>query len=67
MFTPIPPKPISIADGCTIHATGHGDIVIKLPRGSEHVSITLKDVLLALDIAFTLISTTQIADANYLV
>ena len=64
-FTPIHPKPISIADGHTIHATGHGDVVIELPKGQEHSCITLKDALFSPDITFTLISTSRITQAEF--
>ena len=53
-FTPITPKPINIADRCTIYATGRGDVVIELPKGTERSRVTLKDALFTLDIAFTL-------------
>ncbi|KIK76735.1 hypothetical protein PAXRUDRAFT_43611, partial [Paxillus rubicundulus Ve08.2h10] len=50
------PKPIKVADGRTLSATGRGDIIIELPKGQERTSITLRDVLYTPDIAFTLIS-----------
>ncbi|KAF8833827.1 hypothetical protein BDN67DRAFT_868226, partial [Paxillus ammoniavirescens] len=40
-FTAIQPKPIRIADGHTLHATGRGNILIQLPNGQECTNVTL--------------------------
>ena len=44
-FTPIPPKPVKIANGQNIFAMGKGNVVIELPKGNEHSNIMLKDTL----------------------
>jgi len=36
-FMSIDPKPIKVADGCTLQATGQGDCEIELPNGKDHV------------------------------
>ena len=64
-FTPIPPKPVKIANGQNIFAMGKGDVVIELPKGNECRNITLKDTLFVPDIALTLISTTRIVKAGF--
>jgi len=64
-FTPIPPKPVKIANGQSIFATGKGDVVIELPKGNERSNITLKDTLYVPDIALTLILTTRIVKAGF--
>jgi len=65
VFTPIPLKPVKIANGQSIFATGKGDMVIELPKGNERSNITLKDTLYVPDIALTLISTTHIVKAGF--
>ena len=64
-FTPIPPKPVKIANGQNIFAMGKGNVVIELPKGNECSNITLKDTLYVPDIALTLISTTCIIKAGF--
>jgi hypothetical protein len=59
-FATIDPKPINITDGQTLHALRQGDVEIELPNGKARTQVTLKDVLCAPNIAFTLISTSQI-------
>jgi hypothetical protein len=63
-FATIDPKPINVADGQTLHALRRGDVEIELPNGKAHTRVTLKDVLCAPNIAFTLISTSQIMSAG---
>jgi len=65
VFTLIPLKPVKIANGQSIFATGKGDMVIELPKGNECSNITLKDTLYVPDIALTLISTTHIVKAGF--
>jgi hypothetical protein len=63
-FTPIHPKPIRIADGRTLHATGRGNVMIQLPNGQECSKVTLIEALYVPDLAFTLISTSRIVNAG---
>ena len=46
---------------------GIGDIHIELPNGMKHTKVLLKDVIHAPEMAFTLISISQLDDANCLV
>jgi hypothetical protein len=56
-FVSIPSQNIHTADGTTVSAIGRGDVSISLPLGSKWTSVTLKDMLYAPDMAFTLVST----------
>ncbi|KAL4062273.1 hypothetical protein V8B97DRAFT_1846409, partial [Scleroderma yunnanense] len=64
-FTTIDPRLINIADGHTIYATGHGNVIIDLPKGDGHSCIMLNDTLYVPDITFTLISTSHTANAGF--
>ena len=64
-FEFIKPKPISTADNRTFEAVGKGDIRIRIPNGDGFTLVTLRDVLYALNIAFTLISLSRANKTGY--
>ena len=64
-FTSIEPKPISAADSRTFKAIGKGSIQIQIPNGDGSTSVTLRDVLYAPTIGFTLISLSRADKAGY--
>ena len=64
-FTFIEPKPISAADNRTFEAVGKGSIQIKIPNDNGFTLITLRDVLYAPTIGFTLISLSRADKAGY--
>jgi len=55
---------ILAADGCMIKGLGIGDVRINLPNGSGETKLLLKDTIYAPDMAFTLISISQLDHAN---
>ena len=63
-YTSIEPQNIHTADGSTISAIGRGNVLIDLPLGMTHTTVTLKDALYAPKMAFTLIATNRIAAAG---
>ncbi|OJA08978.1 hypothetical protein AZE42_13197 [Rhizopogon vesiculosus] len=63
-FVPIKPQNVHTADGSSISAIGHGDVLIDLPLGNTSMQVTLKDTLYTPKMAFTLISTNHIAAAG---
>ena len=64
-FEFIEPKPISAADNRTFEAVGKGSIQIKIPNGDDSTIVTLRDVLYAPTIGFTLISLSRADKAGY--
>jgi len=64
-FTFIEPKPISAADNRTFEAVGRGTIQIKIPNDDDYTTVTLRDVLYAPTIGFTLISLSRADKAGY--
>jgi hypothetical protein len=52
------------ADGKVCHALGIGELEIELPNGSESTTVTLKDVLYAPSLHFSLISIGRLDDAG---
>lgn len=64
-FRTIKPHPVGAADGRSFYATGCGDMVVDLPNGSQRTRATLKDVLYAPNLSFTLISVTRLDKAGY--
>jgi hypothetical protein len=63
-FIDISPQEVYTANGSVLSATRHGDVTIDLPLGTKRTTVTLKDALYAPTMAFTLISTNQIASAG---
>ena len=55
-FMFIEPKPISATDNRTFEAVGKGSIKVGIPNDEGHTTVTLRDVLYAPAIGFTLIS-----------
>ena len=51
-------------DGCTLKAAGIGDVWIDLPNGSKWTQAILKDTIYAPDMAFTLISISQLEEVD---
>ena len=51
---------ITTADGCTLRAVGIGDICIELPNGPKQTKAILREAICAPDMAFTLISISQL-------
>jgi hypothetical protein len=66
-FTSIKAQDVHTADGSTISAVGKGDIKIDLPLGTKKTTVTLKDTLYTLKMAFTLISANRITTAGFAV
>lgn len=64
-FRIIVPRPINTADGRVIHATGMGDVRIKVPNQSGQTDITLKDTLYVPDMSTLLISVAKMTKAGY--
>ena len=64
-FEFIKPKPISAADNRTFEAIGMGSLNIKIPNGDASTSVTLRNVLYAPNIAYTLISLSRADKAGY--
>jgi len=64
-FTFIEPKPISAADNRTFEAVGKGSVQIKIPNDGDFTVVTLRDVLYAPTIGFTLISLSRADKAGY--
>lgn len=64
-FTPIMPQDVHTANGSSISAIGHGDVLIDLPLGNTSMRVTLKDTFYTPKMAFTLISTNRIATAGF--
>ncbi|OAX31358.1 hypothetical protein K503DRAFT_658911, partial [Rhizopogon vinicolor AM-OR11-026] len=58
------PQDIHTVDGLTVSAIGRGDVQLDLPLGQCVTTITLKDVLYAPKMAFTLIVTNRIVAAG---
>jgi hypothetical protein len=63
-YVTIEPQPIHTADGTTINTIGKGDVRLDLPLGNKQTTVTLKNALYVPKMAFTLISTNQIAAAG---
>jgi len=55
-FKAIEKRPIIAANKRSFYAIGTGDMKVEIPNGGQTETITLKDVLYAPDIAYTLIS-----------
>ena len=64
-FMPIEPKAISAADSRTFKAVGKGSIQIQIPNGEDSTTVTLRNVLYAPTIGFTLISLSRADKAGY--
>jgi len=64
-FTFIEPKPISVADNRTFEAVGKGSIQVRIPNNDGFTAVTLRDVLYAPTIGFTLISLSRADKAGY--
>lgn len=64
-FTKISSRPITAADKRVFHATGKGDLRIRIPNSTTTTTILLKDVLYAPDMGVTIISISRIAAAGY--
>ena len=64
-FEFITPKPISAANNQTFKAIGKGNLRVKIPNGENFTTVTLRDVLYAPSIAFTLISLSRVDKAGY--
>jgi len=58
-------RAISAADNRTFEAVGKGNLHINIPNGDGFTSVTLRDVLYAPTIAFTLISLSRADKAGY--
>ena len=52
------------ADGCTLRVVGVGDVCIELPNGLKQTKAILKEAVYAPDMAFTLISVSQLDNAG---
>jgi hypothetical protein len=63
-FEFIKPKPISTIDNRIFEAVGKGNIHVKIPNGNKFTSVTLREVLYAPDLAFTLISLNRADEAG---
>ena len=66
-YWPISGQDILTADGHALKAVGIGDIHIELLNGMGHTKALLKDTIHAPEMAFTLISISQLDNANCLV
>ena len=66
-YWPISGQDILTADGHALKVVGIGDIHIELPNGMGHTKALLKDAIHAPEMAFTLISISQLDNANCLV
>jgi len=64
-FEFIQPRLISTVDNRTFEAVGKGNLRIKIPNGDEFTSVTLRDVLYAPNVAFTLVSLSRADRAGY--
>ncbi|PPQ88056.1 hypothetical protein CVT25_013688 [Psilocybe cyanescens] len=64
-FTNIASQPITAADKRVFHATGKGDLCIKIPNGTTTTTILLRDVLYAPNMGVTIVSISHIATAGY--
>ena len=64
-FTFTKPRPISAADSRTFEAVGKGSIQVRIPNGDDSTLVTLRDVLYAPTIGFTLISLSRADKAGY--
>ena len=58
--------PIKTADGHSFAMVGKGDLKVKLPNGSDHTTMILKDVIYAPNLMFTLISVPHLDKADCL-
>ena len=63
-FQPISGQNITTADGRTLRALGVGDVCIEHPNGAKQTKAILKEAVYAPDMAFTLISVSQLDDAG---
>ena len=59
-YQPISGWNITTADGCTLRVVGVGDVHIELPNGLKQTKAILKEAIYAPDMAFTLISISQL-------
>jgi hypothetical protein len=64
-FQDITPWPIKVADGCTFHATGQGDVVFSIQGSGKMHKITLHDMLYVLSMPISLISISPITRSGY--
>ena len=64
-FEFITPKPISAANNQTFKAIGKGNLRVKIPNGENFTTLTLRDVLYAPSVAFTLISLSRVDKVGY--
>ena len=64
-YVPIQTKVLTAADRGTFNATGKGDMHISMPNRQSTTRILLKDVLYALKMGITLISTSKIDAAGF--
>jgi hypothetical protein len=62
-----PPRKILTAGGHVIQAIGQGDMSVDLPNGDKQTRVTLKDVLYAPKMAFTLLSPQRLSKHKYAV
>ena len=53
-------------NGHSFATVGKGNLKVKLPNGSDHTTMTLKDVIYAADLMFTLILVPHLNKAGYL-
>ena len=63
-YQPISGWNITTTDGHTLRALGVGDVCIELPNGVKRTKAILKEAVYAPDMAFTLISISQLDDAG---
>jgi hypothetical protein len=64
-FEYIEPLPISAADNRTFDAIGKEDMQISIPNGASASNVTLRDVLYAPSIGYTLVSLSRVDAAGY--
>jgi hypothetical protein len=60
-------RKITTADGRTLSTVGMGDIHVELPNGSDKTKVVFKNAIHAPEMAFTLISISQLDQAGYTV
>jgi len=64
-FSEIEPQDVCTAGGTCISAIGRGDVKIDLPFSKMKTTVTLKNTLYTLEMAFTLIFTPHMAPAGF--
>ena len=63
-YCPIGNTTITTADSCKLKVLRKGDVWIELPNGAKHTKTILKEAIHAPDMAFTLISVSQLDDTK---